>query len=130
LTPQTKTGTIKDLFPDQECRVMTDTKQPSDHSPHDIMGALLNMSFQTLCQEITVLPDTDDGIEKLRAAASDDEKSLIDLLIALKAARLGDIAPLFANAHGDAANAKITQSDVPDNMLSLLTALRANTGVQ
>jgi len=109
---------------------MTDTKQPSDHSPHDIMGGLLNMSFQTLCQEITVLPDTDDGIEKLRAAASDDEKSLIDLLIALKAARLGDIAPLFANAHGDAANAKIAQSDVPDNMLSLLTALRASTGVQ
>jgi hypothetical protein len=130
LTPHTKTGTIRDLFSDQECRVMTDTKQPSDHSPRDIVGALAHMSFQTLCQEITVLPDTEDGIENLRAAASDDEKSLIDLLIALKAARLGDIAPLFASADADPANAKITQSDVPDNMLSLLTALRATTGGQ
>jgi len=108
---------------------MTDTKQPSDHTARDIVGALAHMSFQTLCQEITVLPDTDDDIEKLRAAARDDEKSLIDLLIALRSARLGDIAPLFANPDDDPANAKIAASDVPDTMLSLLSALRASTGM-
>ncbi|KJE35071.1 hypothetical protein UF64_10290 [Thalassospira sp. HJ] len=127
MTRHTKTGTITALFPDQECRVVTDTKQPSDHHPHDIVATLANMSFQTLCQEITLLPDDDDGIDKLRAAASDEEKSLIDILIALRGSRLGEIAPLFANAGDDITDAKITSSDVPDNMLSLLTALKAAT---
>lgn len=106
---------------------MTDTNQPSDHAHRDVLAVLANMSFQTLCQEIAVLPESDSEIEKLRSAARDDEKSLIDLLIALKSARLCDIAPLFANADDDPANAKLSQSDVPDNMLSLLTALKAST---
>lgn len=107
---------------------MAKSEQSPEQPPQDMLGTLANMSFQTLCQEIIALPDRDDALQERLLAASDTERSRLDLLIALKNCKLGDIAPLFANADDAPANARIGQSDTANTMLALLTALKATTG--